>query len=231
VTRQANHNHSGTNGREKNLIVSYLAMRRLVGILGTALPVLLIVGGLIQNGWCVQGSISGYYYTNMRDIFVGILGGVALILLSYKGYEEIDNTVCSLGGFSALGIIAFPTSMNAGHVERVGIFLVNDDISGLLHLAFSMVFFLALSYNALFLFTRRSVGGYAKQKARRNLIYRICGVIMLVSIAFMTVYTVFLRETAVAKSYPVLVFESVACLAFGVSWLVKGNTLFRDSRG
>ena len=69
--------------REKSLIISYLAMRRLTGILGISLPFIVILGGLSQSDPGLQGSISGYYYTNMRDLFVGILSGVALFLLSY----------------------------------------------------------------------------------------------------------------------------------------------------
>jgi hypothetical protein len=49
-------------------IISYLAMRRMIGILGVALPIVLVIGGFIQDEIAIQPSISGYYYTNMRDI-------------------------------------------------------------------------------------------------------------------------------------------------------------------
>ena len=61
-----------TKGDQK-LIVSYLTMRRLIGVIGIALPIIMVLGGFIQNGFVILDSISNYYYTNMRDFFVGII--------------------------------------------------------------------------------------------------------------------------------------------------------------
>ena len=216
--------------REKSLIISYLTMRRLIGILGISLPFIVILGGLAQSDAGLQGSISGYYYTNMRDLFVGILSGVALFLLSYRGYEQIDDIVANMSGLFALGIILFPTAMYSGKVVRVGMFLIADNISEIIHLAFSALFFLALSFNSLFLFTRRHPGVMGKEKKRRNVIYRSCGIVMILAIVCITLYNVFCRGTSLAAMNPVLILESVALFAFGVSWLVKGHTLFRDKK-
>jgi uncharacterized protein YacL len=216
--------------REKSLIISYLTMRRLIGILGISLPFIVILGGLAQSDAGLQGSISGYYYTNMRDLFVGILSGVALFLLSYRGYEQIDDIVANMSGLFALGMILFPTAMYSGKVVRVGMFLIADNISETIHLSFSALFFLALSFNSLFLFTRRHPGVMGKEKKRRNVIYRTCGIVMILAIACITLYNIFFRGTSLAAINPVLILESVALCAFGISWLVKGHTLFRDKK-
>jgi hypothetical protein len=214
--------------RERSLIVSYLSMRRLIGILGISLPFIIVLGGLAQGASSLQGSISGYYYTNMRDILVGILSGVALFLLSYKGYEKIDDIAANLSGIFALGMVFFPTGMFCGHVVKVGMFQLDDNISEIVHLAFGGLFFLALSFNSMFLFTRRHPGVMGREKKRRNVIYRTCGIVMLVTQFFLAIYTGFLRNTSLAGTYPVLILETVALFAFGISWLVKGNTLFQD---
>ena len=216
--------------RERSLITSYLAMRRLIGILGISLPVIVVLGGFTQGEPGLQGSISGYYYTNMRDLFVGILSGVALFLITYRGYEQIDDIVANISGLFALGIVFFPTSMFSGRAVRVGMFMIPDNISENIHLTFGALFFIALSFNSLFLFTRRHPGVMGKEKKRRNVIYRWCGIVMLFSLVCITIYTFFLRGTFIAAINPVLILESVALFAFGVSWLVKGNTLFKDRR-
>jgi hypothetical protein len=205
-------------------------MRRLIGILGISLPFIVVLGGFAQGEPGLRGSISGYYYTNMRDCYVGILSGVALFLMSYKGYESIDDIVANISGMCALGMIFFPTAMYSGNAVRVGIFLIGDNIAEIIHLTLGALFFLALAYNSLFLFTRRHPGVMGKGKKRRNKIYRTCGIVMILAIACIAIYTIVLRETSIAAINPVLILESIACLAFGVSWLVKGNTLFRDSR-
>jgi hypothetical protein len=203
-------------------------MRRLIGILGISLPIIVVFGGFIQSPLVIQGSLSGYYYTNMHDFFVGILCGVALFLLSYKGYEKIDDFVANLSGIFALGIIIFPTSMFSGKVVKVGIFLIDDTISEYIHLMFSALFFLSLSFNSIFLFTRRHPGVLGRAKKRRNVIYRSCGIVMFLSIVCISFYTIFLRDMPISKIYPVMILESIALVAFGISWIVKGNTLFKD---
>ena len=216
--------------REKSLIISYLAMRRLIGVLGISLPLIIVIGGFTQSEPGMQGSISGYYYTNMRDFLVGMLSGVALFLISYRGYEEIDSMVAKMSGIFALGMIFFPAAMYSGKVVRVGMFLIDDSISANIHLMFSTLFFLALSFNSLFLFTKRHPGVMGKEKKRRNIIYRSCGIVMILAIVCITIYTFFLRGTFLAAMNPVLILESVALFAFGISWLVKGHTLFRDKK-
>ncbi len=215
--------------REASLIHSYLLMRRMIGILAMALPVILIAGGFLEGGFVVQGSLSAYYYTNMRDFLVGMLFSVAIFLISYKGYELIDDVVTNLSGFFALGIIAFPTSMFTGEVVRVGVFQIQDNISQYYHLVFSVLFLLSLSFNSMFLFTRHG-GSPSREKKIRNGVYVASGLIMLSCVAGMIVYIAFYSHTPLAKERPVLVFETIALISFGVSWLVKGHTIFRDKQ-
>ncbi len=197
-------------------------------MLGVALPFIVVLGAILQGGTSLQGSISGYYYTGMRDLYVGILSGVAFFLLSYKGYQPIDDVITNISGMFALGMILFPTGMYAGRPVRVGLFQIPDTISEPIHLTFGALFFLALSFNSLFLFTRRHPGVMGREKRKRNVIYRSCGAVMILAIAGITVFTLFYRTSVIAEVNPVLILECIALLAFGVSWLVKGNTLFID---
>lgn len=213
---------------DQKLIISYLTMRRLIGVIGIALPFIMVFGGFIQNGFVVLDSISNYYYTNMRDFFVGLLFAISLFLMSYTGYEKIDNVVANLSGIFALGIIMFPASKYTGRVVHVGLFLINDTISGYIHLIFSALFFLLLSFNSIFLFTKHGPGVITIQKKHRNTIYRICGIVMIVSMFLIITYTTYLKKTLIWKAHPVLILETIALMAFGISWLVKGHTLYRD---
>jgi hypothetical protein len=214
--------------KNQSLIISYLTMRRFIGVLGIALPIIVVLGGFIQNGFVILDSISNYYYTNMRDFFVGILCGVSLFLISYTGYEKIDNIVGNISGIFAFGIIIFPVSMYCGKDVRIGMFLLNDTISGYIHLIFSALFFISLSFNSLFLFTKHAPGPISKEKRHRNVIYRLCGIVMILSMFCIVTYTAFFKNTLLWKVHPVLILESIALFAFGISWIVKGNTLYKD---
>ncbi len=57
---------------------TYLALRKAVGWIGILLPLVLILGMLlIFRGDAIQKTISQYYYTGMRDVFVGALCAIA----------------------------------------------------------------------------------------------------------------------------------------------------------
>jgi hypothetical protein len=214
--------------RNESPIISYYTLRGLIGVLGIAFPLTVVIGGFIQNQYVVADSISSYYYTNMRDYFVGLLCGFGFFLSTYKGYERIDNIVTTLSGLFAFGIITFPTSFFDGRIQKVGMFQIDSNISGVFHMTFSTLFFLFLAYNSYFLFTKQGDEKITKEKKTRNKIYRICGVIMLISVICIAIYVVFLMNTFISKVKPILIFESIALFSFGVSWLVKGNTIFRE---
>ncbi|MBN1952808.1 MAG: hypothetical protein JW801_16515 [Bacteroidales bacterium] len=199
--------------------ISYLKMRKAIGFLGLALPLILIAGSFVPGGIkTIQPSISEYYDTYMRDIFVGILCAVALFLFSYRGFNVMDNAAANFAAFFALGVAFFPTSSEKEFVHYI-------------HLISAALFFITLSLISIFLFTLTTKGGKAAgNKLIRNRIYRSCGYIMFGSILIMFVYVMFLEEHLVQlENYkPIFVLESIALFAFGTSWLIKGRTLWAD---
>jgi hypothetical protein len=97
-------------GNEYLMLVSYLRLRRIIGALGLALPVVMLVWGIALSGWqfTVLPTISDYYGLRTRDAFVGILFAIAWFLCTYKGYEIVDDVVGNLGCAFALGVAFFP---------------------------------------------------------------------------------------------------------------------------
>src|SRR5207253_976505 len=57
---------------QEGVLVSYLTLRRIVGILGIGLPIVVAIWGFAL-GYALQPSISDYYALRTRDAFVGIL--------------------------------------------------------------------------------------------------------------------------------------------------------------
>ncbi len=211
------------------IITTLLTMRRIIGLLGMSLPFIVVGGGFLQNGFAIENSISSYYYTNMRDVFVGVMCIVALYLISYRGYEKIDDVVTNISGSLAFGVVAFPTSQTPAGPARVGLLLLPQNVSQTLHLTCASLFFLSLAFISVFLFTRTGQGGPTPEKLKRNRVYVGSGVVMVVSIVCMVVCVGFLEKTVISRIDPVLLLEAVALVAFGISWLVKGDTLFKDS--
>lgn len=206
-----------------SLVISFLALRKAIGYLGMAIPFALALGGVLIFGLGIQGSISGYYHTGMRDIFVGDLCAVGVFLWGYKGYNFKDNLAADIAGVSAIGVALFPTSPpNPSSIEEI--------ISGL-HATFAASFFITLSIIALFLFTKMKPGVRpTPQKLKRNTVYRICGYIMIAAIALIAVFGILPESITrwLERLDPVFWLESIAIFAFGVSWFVKGEGILED---
>jgi hypothetical protein len=62
-----------TKSEEDGVIASYLILRRAIGWIGSLLPVVLIAGDWTVSAGPLPDSLSGYYYTPMRNILVGSL--------------------------------------------------------------------------------------------------------------------------------------------------------------
>ena len=219
--------------REKNdsLIISYVALRRWIGILGILLPFVCLGGGRVFAGLPTQESISFYYYTNMRDFFVGLLVGVALFLVTYRGYERIDSILTTVSGIAGFGIAVFPCLHDTTSTIPVGIFQVLPAVSNVIHLVCASVFFLLLASMSFFLFTLRKGADtpVTGRKVIRNIIYRICGGVIYAALVLLGVIMLVEAREQIHQASVVLISETVMLCAFGVSWLVKGETLFRDT--
>ncbi|MEZ6091501.1 MAG: hypothetical protein R3C05_26500 [Pirellulaceae bacterium] len=130
------------------LVVSYVTIRRAIGVAGFCLPVVLLVGGWML-GIPIQENMSSYYHTSLRDIFVGTLCAIGVFLFCYRGYDRIENWTANLGGASALGIALFPLDYKSDP-------LVQKSLSGYLHSFSGGIFFLTLAFYSLYHFPRDS---------------------------------------------------------------------------
>jgi len=212
------------------LVVSYITLRRWIGVLGMALPLVCVAGGVLFAGTPPQRSISFYYYTNMRDFLVGLLAVVSIFFITYKGYEKKDNVVTWIIGLAGLGLAFFPIRSAENPDAPAGLFQIDPAISSGIHIASAGIFFFLLACNSIFLFTLSGDKNtpLSRNKRLRNAVHRTCGGLILVSLAAFAGLWLVLGKAAMNQSRWVLALQTVMLLAFGVSWLVKGRTLFRD---
>jgi hypothetical protein len=195
---------------------SYLALRKAVGWIGILLPFVLMFGlCVLFTHEAMPPSISDYYYTGMRNVFVGGLCAVALFMFFYCGYDHLDNWTGNIAGFFAICVAFFPTTESG-----------TTDLIGWIHYGSAAIFFLSLSFFSLFLFTKSKKNVKpSPQKLARNKIYIICGVIMLACIIGIAVKSMI----GGSKQWTFVYWaETVALVAFGISWLTKGEALYPD---
>jgi hypothetical protein len=84
-------------------------------------------------------------------------------------------------------------------------------------------------YLAMFVVTRtKPEFPLNPRKKKRNIIYRVCGWIILFCIIGMGIVAIPAIKEHVDKCHPVFWLESIAVFAFGASWLIKGDTILAD---
>jgi len=207
-----------TDDHHSNLTFSYLALRKAVGWIGILLPFVLMLGGyLIFKEDLTLKNISVYYYTGMRNVFVGSLCAISLFLFFYKGYDKWDNRMGSLAGFFALVLAFFPTVKEGPY-----------DWQAYVHFYSAACLFVILSGISLFLFTKTDPNP-TKRKLKRNKIYVICGSVMIASLIATEIFIIFFEDDHPQSDFEFWT-ETIALVAFGVSWLTKGGTLYPDKK-
>lgn len=234
------------NATSNNLVMSYKALRNFIGFSGILLPfILLLFTKQRQNDVVVyQGSISDYYYTNTGDIFVIVICTTAIFLFTYKGHDNLmEKILINLAAIGGLGLVLFPTGLKKTmpdigvHVKDAErIVHIYKDME--LHWVFAAAFFICLSLISIFYFTRsdeqkliqHQASSKLTQKSWRNMVYISMGIVMLLCLVFLVIYSNsdWLKERLEGRS-PIFIAETIATVAFGISWITKGETLFPDS--
>jgi hypothetical protein len=197
--------------------ISYAGMRRFVGWLGFSLPFVLPAGYVIffpRHGF--PGSISGYYYTGMRNYLVAALCVLGVLFIAYDAYhDKLDFWITNLAGIFAVAVAFFPTEPAAASAHQKDI--------GHIHFVFAALLFTMLAVMALRFTKTNPDGDPTSQKSRRNIIYITCAA--LIAASMLVAFIANFLPAAIKQSMPSLFwFEAIAVVAFSVSWLVKGGT-------
>ena len=212
-------------------LCSYVNLRRLIGVLSISLP-LLCLTGLVITATELQSSISHCYFTNVRDVLVGVTIGISMFLITYRGYALIDNVITNITGIAGIALALCPCLCSYTNPELnlpAGYFNIDPHVSSGIHLVSSVIFFLLLAFNSMFLFTKTDPErAVTANKRKRNVVYIVCGLVMVVSMAIFAAFFLSMGKEKFDEVPIAFFLESLMLLAFGTSWLVKGETIFRD---
>jgi hypothetical protein len=210
----------------RTLVVSYLGIRRAIGIVGLLLPIILGPVGWFVFGIQIQDNMSSYYHTELRDVFVGAMCAIGIFLFCYRGYDWIEGWTANIGCVSALGVALCPLDANSDPLHQ-------SSIVGYLHTIFGGAFFLTLAFYSLYHFPNSSAVKHeiAPHEAQRNFVYRVSGLVILASMMASGAYLFLLPAEWVRLSneYNFLFWmEWVAVWSFAAAWLTKGRAIVAD---
>lgn len=196
------------------------AHRQLIGYIGLALPVILVLIAALRptnsdERWKILGSISAYYHTGAVAAFVGMLVALALFLITYRGYDNkygrVDRAAAVTAGVAALIVAFFPAAAPTGFPAMPWW----TPAHGVIHYFSAIVLFAMFAVFSLWLFRLGTTDYPPTDKRRRNRIFMACGVSILIGMVWAGV--------AGWQKNSIFLPESLALIAFAISWLVKGR--------
>jgi hypothetical protein len=204
-------------------VLSYLALRKAVGGVALGLPFALSIPLFVLRHHMLEPSISDYYYTGMRNLFVGSLSAIGMFMLCCRGYDRKDEIAGVFSAFCALGVAFFPKAPETGATTR-------QSHIGTAHYIFAALLFSTLAYFCLVLFKMSAANRtMTRKKVQRNRVYTVCGSVIITSVLLIAVLKVLLKiDHLIGNVGTVFCFETTALLAFGTAWLTKGETFLKD---
>lgn len=202
----------------------------LIGYVALFMPIALGIGGLILSLFDLgefRRSLSGFYYEEvlLGDIFVGCLIFIGAALFAYRGWHTKIHTLACVAGVFAFLVALFPADGWKLVEEQSTVF---ENQSDLIHLVAAVALFLILAWFCFFVFTkvrpdqRKADETLIETKRTRNMVYKASGATILAALVAMGLVEFFFPDISIR--WRVLYWgETIALLAFGVSWMVHGR--------
>jgi hypothetical protein len=201
------------------VVASYLLQRRVIGWIGTLLPIVLIVGDAAFGSGPLPNSISGYYYTPMRNILVGTLCVFGVFLIVYDVGVPAWRWLTNVAGVGVLGVALVPGSPAVTNLTNT------QEIVGNVHVVFAGLAFVGFLVTT-WCFARADSDGLDAPAPSRNAVifYRVCAGFML-AFELLSGVANFLSLSVQNETFILFISEALVIITFGISWLVKGGGL------
>lgn len=218
---------------------SYLLIRTVVGVLGILLPLLFIIGEayFLRGSVQVRGSLSAYYHTSMRDLFVAGLCVIGYLLATYMSAQTNtwDFWLSLVAGVAVMGVAFFPTG-RPGLTEEAPLCgttpipsgcsaiqqQLGENVVAAIHYTSAAIFIVSLGVLAFYFASRER--RHTNNTGLANVL-KLCGVAIFAAVAWVIVGGL-LRATFWGLT-PLYVGEVLSVWAFGLAWLLKGRDLWK----
>jgi hypothetical protein len=215
--------NSNKNIRE-HILDTYTYLRLGMAGISIIFPLVLWWVGLVF-GVKFQASISTYYHTPMRDIFVGSMIAIGVFLWFYQGVTKQENFALNCAGILAIVVALTPTAFleKDGQVkcETFTTFPmrgISETTASYIHGISAILFFGAIAFVCIF--TSYKTLEEITSPARKNFykkIYKFLGAGMIISPVSSALLLLFWEET----NNIIYFIELVAVWSFSAYWIVK----------
>jgi len=208
----------------------YYVHRRSIGLITIFLPVIVAFGAWVgPDNLGIQESVSHYYYTGMRDIFVAFFFSIGMFLLIYNpskyqsNYGKKDRYLGMVAGSSAIIASLIPTACSTIIISPICSSISDQEpLFDNIHLAAGGLLVFSLAIFSYYFFPINQ-----EEKMRKT--YKWIGGIMFILILLMAIYhtTKGVNEELfkdIFGSIPYIYWlELLLMWAWGYAWFLKGK--------
>lgn len=197
------------------LVETYFVLRMVIAAGALILPAALLLWVALDPAVAMRGSLSAFYYSPARSVFVGILVAIGVALVAYRGYTRGENAMLNAAGVLSIVVALVPTADSS----QPGL-----TVAGAVHAAAAVGFFV-LAALSIFFYGQETLSSLNDPHLRRRyrVVYRVLAVLV---VAFPAAAV--LVAWVVGPSVALFAGEAAALYAFAAFWLVKTYELARS---
>lgn len=215
---------------------SYYQLRRNLGYLALIFPFMLVGLSLITAKGCnefILPTISDYYHTNLRNVFIGTICAMAVVLWSHHVEDFRERILHKLAAICAILVGFAPTGKcDFACLSTCGV--NHEELVSKVHYIFAAMFFIILAFLSFKIFAEKERGANRSSRYRIK-VYRICGTGIFFSIVLIAFYQLYLKGNGYDYDQkflpPTFALESISLVLFAIAWLVQGELLFQNNKG
>ncbi|AQP45191.1 hypothetical protein [Tessaracoccus flavus] len=217
-------------GSHAQLGRTFIAQQRVISVLSFFLPLFLITWSVL-SGEGLRGSLSEYYYTPVRDIFVGVLCALSLFFWSYRGYHphkaelRADRVVAKIASVSAALVALAPLKPRQVGECTLLQCVFGEQATDWVHNVAAVIFMTSLATFCLVLFPMTAI--QRPDLGRRLVIYGICGTVIVAAMLLMVLWKFLPVDVYFALGHykPIFMLETMALFAFSIAWLLRSRAV------
>lgn len=197
------------------IVETYFVLRMVIAVGAIGLPASLAVWASVDSRVEFIDSISAFYFTPARGLFVGTLVAIGVALVAYRGYTRGENRLLNAAGTLAIVVALFPTQDPA---------MPGLNAVSVIHAVAAAAFFV-LAALSIFFYGQETIADIADADLQRSyrLGYRILVVLVLLFPA-LALLIAWLMDSTMA----LFLVETAALYAFATFWIVKTYELARS---
>ncbi len=194
---------------------TYFVLRMVIAAGALVLPAALLVWVALDADLSMMGSLSAFYYSPARSLFVGILVAIGVALVAYRGYTRGENALLNAAGGLSIVAALVPTGESA---------LPGLNPASVIHAVAASGFFVLAALSIIF-YGQETLGSIPDPDLRRR--YRVAYRVLAVLVGALPALAVLVSWVA-GPSVALFAGESAALYAFAAFWIVKTYELARS---